>query len=506
MPILGMLDPERDFVHPGGVRGCLSAFSIWAMGALMFQLLPPPDRDPDGEWERRWRRRLDAEPWILDLIRHGPGHPIWRERVIDAGSIQTPAFVVGGWRDLFCDATLRAFEAIEAPKELLMGPWMHTLPTDSPFDSIEFSQLAIRWWDRWLDAKPTNDGRHVALFRMGDGRGWQSFRTWPPDHDTLELVAARSLTLLSRQDARREVDGPGSVVRSVVPGVGALSGLVGLPTRGFGLPLNQHADDLRSISFTSAPLTNPVEIIGRPKAEIDLEVLMGVLPGVVVKVADVDPAGESKLITSGVAQCPVVNGSRGLVRVLLAPTDYRLKAGHSIRLVIAGSDFPRLWPQGPSVLAVYCGERSTYLRLPVAPRDAQPIELAPSRPVPTRPGLVVDATPEWSVLSDIERDRVVVTIADHVVADLPGERGRLQIDSRVTAEVEGSDPSTAYVHGTYDALMRGAGGEETTVRVTIDLPGDGALAVGAVEMDGEERFRRSWQAEVPGGARTPRST
>lgn len=49
-----------------------------------------------------------------------------------------PTFCVAGRRDLFCDATLRAYEQVAAPKKLLVGPWMHTVPHESPFTAIDF--------------------------------------------------------------------------------------------------------------------------------------------------------------------------------------------------------------------------------------------------------------------------------------------------------------------------------------------------------------------------------
>src|SRR5258705_6516112 len=77
--VMGMLDPERDFVHPGGAAGCLTSFGMWGSSTLVNLLLPPLGADrhrPDER--RRWLDRAErAEPYLLDLVRHGPGDPIW---------------------------------------------------------------------------------------------------------------------------------------------------------------------------------------------------------------------------------------------------------------------------------------------------------------------------------------------------------------------------------------------------------------------------------------------
>ncbi len=121
--VMGFIDPERDFVHPSGRRGHLASFGMWSLSTLAQHAMPPL-RD-DEELQRRWRKRAEqAEPFVLDLLRHGPGDPVWRTREVDVSSIRVPSLCVAGWRDLFCEPTLRAYEAIEAPKRLLVGPWM----------------------------------------------------------------------------------------------------------------------------------------------------------------------------------------------------------------------------------------------------------------------------------------------------------------------------------------------------------------------------------------------
>ena len=124
VPVMGMSDPERDFVHPSGRRGNLSSFGVWGLHTLLTQLLPPQraGSEPAGRaaQRRRWRARRDAEPYVVDLVRHGPGDPVWRERVVDAARITVPAFCIGGWQDLFCAGHgpgLRADDWAEAPPD-----------------------------------------------------------------------------------------------------------------------------------------------------------------------------------------------------------------------------------------------------------------------------------------------------------------------------------------------------------------------------------------------------
>ena len=47
VPVMGMLDPAQDFVHPAG-RGGLAALTHWSLVTLLSQLMPPLHRDADG--------------------------------------------------------------------------------------------------------------------------------------------------------------------------------------------------------------------------------------------------------------------------------------------------------------------------------------------------------------------------------------------------------------------------------------------------------------------------
>ena len=90
-----------------------------------------------------------------------------------------------------------------------------------------------------------------------------------------------------------------------------------------------------------------------------------------VRLCDVDAAGVSRNVTDGIRRlspdtvpaADVENGADGIlaVRVELAPTAYRLRAGHRIRLQVSAGAFPRYArnfgtgaPFGTATSAVRC--------------------------------------------------------------------------------------------------------------------------------------------------------
>src|SRR4029450_351813 len=83
------------------------------------------------------------------------------------------------------------------------------------------------------------------------------------------------------------------------PTVGVMAGLWDPTGIGVGLPLDQGPDDVRSLTFTSEPLEQAVEITGSPDATVYAALEEGEDVNLVVKLCDVSPDGHSSLITTG---------------------------------------------------------------------------------------------------------------------------------------------------------------------------------------------------------------
>lgn len=487
LTVVGMQDPERDMVHPSGARGCLAPLGVWALNTLLGHLLPPMHRHGSAEEQRRWRRRLDeAEPYLLDLLRHGPGHPVWRDRAVDVAAIEVPTLCVAGWRDLLCDGSIRAYEQLRAPKRLLAGPWMHTPPHESPFEPVDFHRIALDWWDRWLrGGAAAGAGAEAAatVFVQGDEPGWRRLDAWPPVGKDLVLGATGAGGLEPAAGA-----GPPEVALAARPDqtVGALSGLWSAPTTGFGLPLDQHEDDRRGLPVTGPPLAAPLLVAGRPVVTVRVT---GRPPArLVAKLADVDPAGRSTLVSCGVASAGNAEWT-----VPLAPTCYRFAAGHRVRLVLSDADFPRLWPATTGLPLAVTGLELT---LPVlAEQDCAPTELPrPDGPPARHTSLGLLDSPRWEITRDLVHSGVTVTVGEDVAAFTPQDGHLLQLRSEIAATVRDGAPDAARVRGKTTATARLHSGEQVVVQVDLHVAGGAAAATGTVRVDGVEVYSGRWTA------------
>lgn len=492
VPIMGHLDPERDFVHPYGQRGCLAPLA-WALHNLILQLTPPLHQDRAMRWESVWEERLrTAEPYFIDLLRHGPSDSAWRERRIDATKIQVPSLCVVGWRDLFVDGMLSAYEQISAPKRLIAGPWMHVFPHESPFNAIDFLPMMARWWDRWLKDIPNGADKELspAVFVQGRNR-WRS-TAWPPTNARSQRWFTDSSGALRITPAPQvsAVEKPSDAT------IGVGAGLSNFYSFGYGMPIDESDDDRRGIAFTSPPLEESLSIMGRPGLRINLKGGGEGEGPLVAKLTDVHPDGRSVFITGAVGALPIPAEQRPNLLLTFAPTAYEIAAGHRLRLMIASGDFPRLWPNANvSSLSIGSGgDAGTELVLSVladGAGDDLNMDAADIAAVGPPPQVVQSIIPEYEVSRNASPDSVTVTIVmnDLVRSTDMVNTGHFQMS--IAAGVARDQPKDAIMRGEGSATIT-MGTETVRIGAQIVVRRDSAEAAGEVVRGERVIFSRRW--------------
>jgi uncharacterized protein len=499
LAIEGALDPELDFIHPAGSFGCLGSIGLWGTETLVNQMLPPLQDYGSDEQQRRWQQRCQmAEPWLIDLVRNPPGHPVWRSRAIDASKIVVPSFIVAGWRDLFCDASLRAYESISAPKKLLVGPWMHTFPDASTVESIEFRSLALQWWDYWLKDSRTGimAAPPVTVFVQGACPEWRSFEIWPPQGTARLLATTSNLTLRPISPERTHGPGPVKAIGKwrADATVGTLSGLWGIPTSGFGRPIDQHDDDVRSISATSLATESDTVIIGRPIVRVKWDGA-GAPGRLVARLTDVDEQGISTLITTGVLAIPQRAESH---EIILYPTCYRVRRGQRLRIALGNADFPRLWPADTTEDEARGGLNLIQLELEIiglGDVEGTVIEFPSPESLNGEQGpLALHLQPTWKITRDPIMHSVQVLVGQRSISFTPNGEHLLEMSSEIVATVSREEPNDATVVCNSLATIRMKTGNVFVVRVNVCLRRNAVYARACILLNDKSLLSREWRA------------
>ena len=396
---------------------------------------------------------------------------------------------------MFSDVTVRAYERIQAPRRLLMGPWLHEFPAVSPTAPVDHLAEMCRWWDEWLrgDSTGIRDEPPVTLYVQGTS-AWAQERDWPP-------ATTKGVTLFLGGGASLEEHSPPSeesLPYRADPTVGFSAGHY-YPG---GAPLDQGPDDLRSLVFTTEPLTGPLVIAGTSEAVLHLAIEDAADANLVVKLCDVAPNGASTLITTGWLRASHRTSHEEPeqlehlrvyeFRVPIWATAYEVAEGHRLRLAFSCSDFPRIWPttHNPHVRVHVGGAQASYLQISTAVLSRA--EVDPPSPGPALTSAWVrDGEADWVVHRTIGRNEISVEMGSRAVATTPGGH-RVETEAKSTAIVEASRPETARSVSVSKVRLALPSGGEALIEARSHVTQYGVMMSGRVERDGQLVFEKQW--------------
>lgn len=510
-PIYGCDDLQRDFVAPGGCRNCLGTYG-WVARMVALDLAPPSFLDADRRWESTWSRRLDrlrrGDIGPLAWQRNANDNAYWREKAIPVERIDVAALMVGGWRDIYPQAVPDVYRRLGGPKKLLMGPWVHTLPDSSAFVPFDLTYEICRFFDRWL--KGENNGimeePPVTIYVQGRNR-WKHERNWPIPGTEVVAWHLHGGGRLTTTPPQSESD-VGKAGYAADPTVGTAAGLWDPLGTGLGYPLDQADDDLRSITYTSDPLDDDLEIGGSPEATLCVAVEDGDELQLVAKLNDVSPEGGSSLITTGwlaVAPAKSYKPDSAMIphawtehRIEMWATSYVVHRGHRLRLAIACGDFPRIWPLHINPAIRFDLARSV-VQVPTVPATRAQNEgwepRAPATDVqraPWMPTQQVEDVPSWSIERHADGGEVAVNVRAPRSLRLPtGGDFRLQQTLRATVHIQA--PQEAALESEVAIRMRLMSGAIAEVNTRAKFTRDTTRMEGDVSIDDRRVFAQEWR-------------
>ncbi len=510
-------DVYTEFTNPGGcIRPWMFEYYAPLMNALNFA---PPDPALVGErWAAIWAERLEhSAPWSLGYIRNTLHGAYWHDQSLAPGydRVDCAVLLIEGWADWYATAELRAFQRLNAPKKVLIGPWGHYYAEEReafPGPRIDARREYLRWFDYWLKgidngvmAEPpvtvfVRGWQTPSLLCLEDAGTWRNEAAWPP-------ARVQPTPMFLAEGGRLAAAAPASAAASSYPhrpSVGITTGRRGLgSTTPWAMPIDQRFDEAYSLVFNAEPLSAALELLGEP--QIVLHVSSTAATAYFhAKLCDVAPDGTSRLISDGgllathrnshEAPEPLVPGAIHELRFPLKHCAYAVAAGHRLRLSIAGAEFQNAWPVGEAAVnTVHSGGAvASHVVLPVAPEDAQPLPPPEFAPSPhALPGAEALARPEYAMQLDLVNDTVTCELRT-----APGGRtsnhSRYTVSNRTPADTAIVSTAThVAAHPTLDIRVI------ADCRTTSDAASYTHLSTVKITVDGAEYFRKSWTESVP---------
>lgn len=366
------------------------------------------------DWIRQTRFQDNAlDLWTSNFLYN----QYWKDREITHlySQVRPAGMHIGGWYDIFAQATVDAFlgyqnsgsPSAQGKQKLIMGPWTHHVlnkqvgqlvfpNADRVPENLHDSWL---WFDATLkdQTNAVQSAAAVTYYVMGDtsdpnapGNRWRSAAQWPPfpPRPTKLLLNGDRSAVLDATDSQPaastgEVLSFHSDPENPVPTLGGYE--LTIPAGAFNQEAIESRQDL--LVFTTPPLTEPLEVTGNVLAHLLVECSQPDAD-LIVRLCDVYPDGKSYNICEGALRLrfregldkethiPVDSNRPVPVKISCWPTSIIFNKGHSLRVHIAASNSPALQPNRQNGLPpnegaaqkaeikVHLGSEGSYLLLP----------------------------------------------------------------------------------------------------------------------------------------------
>jgi putative CocE/NonD family hydrolase len=266
--------------------------------------------------------------------------PLWRSMRLGQAleRIDFPVLLHEGWQDRFVDQMIEEYESLRrrgVDVALTIGPWTHVEV------ATKASGILMDETIDWLAEHLAGTGRRrrpspVRIFVTG-AREWRNLEEWPPAGNERVLYLqpdGQLVTNMPMPTAR-----PSTFSYDPANPTPAVGGRVINPTLG-GHRDNRELEKRDDVlTFTSAPLKEPLEVIGNPVLEL-VHHTDNPHADLFVRICDVDRDGRSVNVSDAFHRLALDN-SIGPVLLRLDALAHRFTPGSRIRLQISGGAHPR---------------------------------------------------------------------------------------------------------------------------------------------------------------------
>jgi uncharacterized protein len=399
-------------MYDGWVRGGIMRYSMGADNPIADDLLTVPvDEDKDKSMLKAAVEQHHQNPLMNPMMIAMPFRDSWSDvsdsyfwsevsysnYLAQIKKSGVAAYLYGGWFDFLRRDTVLSYVNWPNAKRMLIGPWAHGSTSTHGFD---FATEHLRWFDYHLKGieNGINTEAPIAYYLVNApaDKAWRTATDWPPADakpTNWFLQGGKSGSAPSANDGMlaNAVNEYGKDEFKVVYGVKADVE----PLRDAPVTKGASEWDQKGLTWTSAPLTNAVTVMGHPLVQLWLACSSDDAD-VFVLLEDVDEAGNAQYVADGrlrvslrathtppynflnlpwrrsykVDEHKLTPGQPVKVLIDLMPTAMMFKPGHRIRLALTGSQGRtnhQQQPVPPTLTVLRDATHASFLSLPVLP-------------------------------------------------------------------------------------------------------------------------------------------
>lgn len=281
-----------------------------------------------------------AMPYRQWLSARSPGDDVWRSVRLGGAldRVTVPVLLQEGWQDRFVQQMLEQYERVRVrgvEVGLTIGPWTHVEVATKGLGVV--TQDALDWLACHLAGSTSaRRARPVRLYVTGADE-WRDLPSWPPETTERTLYLQPGGALADSPPDTTAVPSTFTFEpRDPTPAVGGQVINPAIGGRRDNRKLEQRGDVL---TFTSAPVTEPIEVIGVPTVEL-VHHTDNPYADLFVRLCEVSPNGASINLSDGFARLTPADAD-GTVRLPLDALAHRFVVGTRLRVQVSGGAHPR---------------------------------------------------------------------------------------------------------------------------------------------------------------------
>jgi uncharacterized protein len=439
----GTDDRYTDDIHsPGGIM--MMTDNSWALGMITDNATPgAPDYDL---YNKAAMDRWNTPPWLSIFLNNQLDGAHYRRGSLapdQYGLLATPAFLAGGYRDMYQNFVPRIMKHAPAFTHGILGPWHHSMTWPGPV--LDWRAMQSRWFDHFLHGVKNGvaieprvsfympQWRREQFRDKGPVPGeWHFANAWPDSvFDEGRKFYLRPMQGLSAAHAADPAPGRGGDLAELAPDASSLTLRYHPATGGFAesigpssyegyYGIDSREDDVWGLAFDSVPLTQPLEILGFVKARLYASA-SAPQANWIVRVNDLAQDGTSYIVTYGFLNGThrhshthpeaLVPGEMVELAFDLFCTGYRFSPRHRIRVVVTNAYFPVVWPSPyPMTTTLFTGgAHASYVALPVLAPMARLAGHLPVLSDRLAPADLDEGMTSYRVYHDLIREKTSVT-------------------------------------------------------------------------------------------------